>query len=145
MSALVLLNTSANSWYSGGIPSNSLGATGVRVVLSEDILSWKVSESFSLQTRAKAAAFTRAIYGAFNFGGVRSSTGGVGVRVGGAAVAARAVEDVKFGLVYSCKELCSAGNVCVFRYKEVGWCVGIAVILRGVGRVEGNEADGGRG
>jgi hypothetical protein len=70
---------------------------GVGVVLSEDILSWKVSESSSLQIQVKAAAFTRAIYGAFNFGEVGGSTGGVGVGVGGAADAARAIEDVKIG------------------------------------------------
>jgi hypothetical protein len=36
--------------------------------------------------------------------------------------------------VYTYNELCSARNDCVFN-KEVVWCVGIAVILRGVGRV----------
>jgi hypothetical protein len=81
-----LLNTSANSWYSGGIPSISLAAMEVGVVLSEDILRWKVSESSSLQMRAKAAAFTRAIYGAFNFGGVGGSTGGEKGKVGGGVV-----------------------------------------------------------
>jgi hypothetical protein len=68
---------------------------GIGVILLEDILSWKVSELSSLQMRAKAAAFTRAIYGAFNFGGVGGSTGGVKVGVGGAVDAARAVEEVK--------------------------------------------------
>jgi hypothetical protein len=98
MLALVFLDMLANSWYYGGIPSISLGAMGIGVILSEDILSWKVSESSSLQMRAKAAAFTRAISGAFNFGGVRGSTRGVRVGVGGAADAARAVEDVEIGL-----------------------------------------------
>jgi hypothetical protein len=95
MSALVLLNILAKLWYSDGILSILLGATEVGVVLSEDIHSWKVSELFNLQMQAKAAAFTRAIYGAFNFGGVRGSTGGAEIGLGKVADATRAAGDIK--------------------------------------------------
>jgi hypothetical protein len=92
--ALVLLNTLEKSRYLEGILSRSARASEAGVVFSEDNFSWKVSELSSSQMQAKAAVFTRAVYRAFNFGGVGGSTRGSEIGVGKVAVATRAMGDV---------------------------------------------------
>ena len=81
MSALVLLKTSANSWYSGGTPERSGGVPETDVARPRtdvaDRLRVKLSEPGSLQARAKAAALTTETWG-MDYGALQVGVGGVG-------------------------------------------------------------------